>query len=128
MKTSENKVSDLQSKIRLLEKDLKTIIDSLYAHRIGTDQNLPGINARSKDLIFDLKKLSDNHTNQTIMKNIDLLETPELLPNSVLDILEKFSDSDYSYSECERLKSELNQLGYDIDYDLSGEPFNLIKL
>ncbi len=44
----------------------------------------------------------------------------------VLDILATFEDN--TYEECERIKNELEQIGYTIEYGLDAEPFNLRKL
>jgi hypothetical protein len=56
----------------------------------------------------------------------DLFETPELIPNNVMNILETFEDN--TYDECDRIQNELEQIGYTFDYYLDAEPFNLRKL
>jgi hypothetical protein len=56
----------------------------------------------------------------------DLFETPELIPNNVMSILETFEDN--TYDECDRIQNELEQIGYTFDYYLDAEPFNLRKL
>jgi hypothetical protein len=56
----------------------------------------------------------------------DLFETPELIPNNVMSILETFEDN--TYDECDRIKNELEHIGYTFDYYLDAEPFNLRKL
>jgi hypothetical protein len=56
----------------------------------------------------------------------DLFETPELIPSSVMSILETFEDN--TYDECDRIQNELEQIGYTFDYYLDAEPFNLRKL
>lgn len=58
----------------------------------------------------------------------DLFETPELLPNNVQEILNKFSEMDNTYEECEELVSELNQVGYTCDYYLDAVPYDLRKI
>jgi hypothetical protein len=61
-------------------------------------------------------------------KNVDLFEHPELLPNDVLVILEKYENMDEDYKICEQLIAELNTVGYTCDYDLDGIPYDLKKL
>ena len=58
----------------------------------------------------------------------DLFEHYDELPSNVQEIINSFSDDDNLYAECERLLQELRPLGYEFDYDLSGEPFNLRKV
>lgn len=59
---------------------------------------------------------------------MDLFENYENLPTEVLTILDNFASEPCSYKNCENLITELNKIGYSCEYDLSGEPFNLIKL
>jgi hypothetical protein len=56
----------------------------------------------------------------------DLFEIPDLIPKDVHDILATFEDN--TYEECERIKNELEQIGYTFEYGLDAEPFNLRKL
>ena len=56
----------------------------------------------------------------------DLFNTPELLPENVQAIIASFADE--TYTECERLLTELNQLGYTFDYYLDAQPYNLRKI
>lgn len=58
----------------------------------------------------------------------DLFEHYDELPTNVREIINSFSDEGNMYGECERLLKELKPLGYEFDYDLSGEPFNLRKI
>jgi hypothetical protein len=58
----------------------------------------------------------------------DLFEHYDELPSNVQEIINSFSDEGNLYAECERLLQELRPLGYEFDYDLSGEPFNLRKV
>jgi len=57
----------------------------------------------------------------------DLFETPDLLPVEVQEILNAAGEVS-TYEECEELKSQLNVLGYDFEYYLDAQPFNLHKL
>lgn len=59
---------------------------------------------------------------------MDLFENYENLPTEVIAILDKFAAEPCSYKNCENLITELEKIGYSCEYDLSGEPFNLIKL
>ncbi len=56
----------------------------------------------------------------------DLLDHPEELPENVLKIIETFEE--LTYSECRRIKTELEKVGYTVNYDLSGELYDLQKL
>jgi hypothetical protein len=51
-------------------------------------------------------------------KTIYSAEDYESLPEAVQDILSTFEDE--TYDECERVKAELNVIGWDCEYDLSG--------
>jgi len=56
----------------------------------------------------------------------DLFETPELIPSDVQAILDTFDD--FTYQELDRIKDELQTVGYTFDYGLDAEPYNLRKL
>jgi len=61
---------------------------------------------------------------------LDLLEKPERLPTAVINALDQFerdSERGCSYKACERLSYTLERLGYQFDYGLDGEPYNLRK-
>lgn len=59
------------------------------------------------------------------MKNIDLFEQIETLPQNVQEAITKYHDSDSTYKTCEALKSDLNAIGYDCDYGLDATPYDL---
>ncbi len=59
---------------------------------------------------------------------IDLFTTPEVLPVEVLEIIEKLSESDYSYEGNRLAIICLEKLGYTFDFGLDAEPFNLEKM
>jgi hypothetical protein len=56
----------------------------------------------------------------------DLFSTPELIPSEIMAILNTFEDE--TYSECERVKLEIEQHGYTFDYYLDAQPYNLRKV
>lgn len=63
--------------------------------------------------------------------NSDLLETPEAMPaevKAVLDRHEAAFEEDDRYKVARVILSELEALGYTVDYDLSGELFSLRKI
>lgn len=60
--------------------------------------------------------------------DVDLFEHYEQLPTPVQEIISGFSEEGNLYAECERLLRELKPLGYEFDYDLSGEPYDLRKI
>ena len=47
------------------------------------------------------------------------------LPEKIKSILNSFDDNKESYSECEKIRSKLNLVGWDCDYDLSGTIFDV---
>jgi hypothetical protein len=57
---------------------------------------------------------------------MDLLENYELLPEPVQKVLLSFEDC--TYTECQRIISELEALGYTAEYDLSGELYDLRRI
>ena len=61
--------------------------------------------------------------NERTMK--DLFETPELTPNEVQAILDKYSEMDNTYTNCGDLIDELESVGYTCDYGLDAEPYGL---
>ena len=59
----------------------------------------------------------------------DLFETPERLPQAVLEAIdrcEQESDSGCAYEACRRLEAALEPLGYEFDWDLDGVPYDLV--
>lgn len=59
----------------------------------------------------------------------DLFYHPELLPNDVRVVIEKFVEAyEFSYEACNNLIDELYDLGYTCEYGLDAEPYNLRKL
>lgn len=64
--------------------------------------------------------------NFKIKKMKDLFETPELIPQNVMDILNTFEDN--TYNECLRVQYELECIGYTFDFYLDAEPYNLREL
>jgi len=58
----------------------------------------------------------------------DLFNFPEQQPEEVKTILASFDEDNDAYNECERIVKELNAIGWNADYYLQGELFNLQKL
>jgi hypothetical protein len=58
---------------------------------------------------------------------IDLFDHPELIPQSVQDVLEKYG-SDLSYIDLENMLKEVEALGYTFEYYLDATPYNLQKI
>jgi hypothetical protein len=63
--------------------------------------------------------------NKMIKSMNDLLEDYENLPDHIKAILDSFDEDGDSFKECERVEKELEVYGYSVDYDLSGELFDL---
>jgi hypothetical protein len=55
----------------------------------------------------------------------DLFETPELIPNEVQAVLDTLSEDANSYWELERIRIQVEKLGYTFDYGLDAEPYAL---
>lgn len=59
----------------------------------------------------------------------DLFETPELIPDNVRAVFEKYDNGDeLSYEEIFKLHTEVEQLGYTFDYYLDAVPYDLRKI
>ena len=58
----------------------------------------------------------------------DLFKTPEKLPAEVQEVLKKYEDWPGTYQACNDLLKELKPLGYEFDYYLDAEPYNLRKI
>jgi hypothetical protein len=58
----------------------------------------------------------------------DLFNTPELLPQEVMDIIEKYEEMDTCYEMCQNLIKELEPHGYTCDYGLDGIPYELTTI
>ena len=49
----------------------------------------------------------------------------DMLPIKVKDIINTYDDNKDLYLECKRIKSELNLIGWDCEYDLGGQIYNI---
>jgi len=59
----------------------------------------------------------------------DLFETPELIPDNVRAVFEKYDNGDeLSYDEIFKLHTEVEELGYTFDYYLDAVPYDLRKI
>lgn len=54
----------------------------------------------------------------------DLFKTPELIPDTIKEILEEYNEAE-SYSELSELQQRLEHAGYTIDWGLDAVPHNL---
>lgn len=55
----------------------------------------------------------------------DLFETPHLIPQEVQAVLDTLSEDANSYWELERIRIQVEKLGYTFDYGLDAEPYDL---
>ena len=59
----------------------------------------------------------------------DLFETPELIPDNVRAVFDKYDNGDeLSYEEIFKLHTEVEELGYTFDYYLDAVPYDLRKI
>jgi hypothetical protein len=59
----------------------------------------------------------------------DLFETPELIPDNVRAVFERYDNGDeLSYDEIFKLHTEVEELGYTFDYYLDAVPYDLRKI
>lgn len=56
---------------------------------------------------------------------LDLFETPELIPHEVRAV---FNKETYTYKDLERIRKQVEELGYTFDYGLDAEPYDLILI
>ena len=57
--------------------------------------------------------------------NKDMFEYYDELPKEVQAILDKYSEMDNNYANCDNLVDELTEIGWICDYGLSAEPYDL---
>ena len=57
--------------------------------------------------------------------NKDMFEHYDELPKEVQVILDKYSEMDNNYTNCDNLVDELTEIGWICDYGLSAEPYDL---
>lgn len=59
------------------------------------------------------------------MEIIDLFQTPELLPDNIKAILDKYATDDNDYTNCQNMLAEMEAEGYTFEFGLDAVPFNL---
>ena len=59
---------------------------------------------------------------------MDLFEHYEKLPAKMLILLDEFSEKETSYENCKILLEKCKKLGYNFEYGLDCQPYNLIKI
>ena len=92
-----------------MEFTLEDIILIAEYVRVGSQST----NTRTKDLVFEFL-ISSPKWDDDIVKY-------EFLPQHIKDIVDSWDDNKELYSECIRIQKELNHIGWDCDYGLSGE-------
>jgi len=50
------------------------------------------------------------------------------LPEPIRHLLNEFDDDADGYQECQRIQKRMNLIGWDLDYDLSGEITEVWKM
>jgi hypothetical protein len=63
-------------------------------------------------------------TSKTIeyVEKIEINEDGSNLPSELRVVFSEFNQDEDSYKEMERLRLKAQEVGYDFDYDLSGQP------
>lgn len=57
----------------------------------------------------------------------DLFETPELIPDEIINILNQLNDNN-TYIVCEQVLKQIEPLGFTFEYGLDAEPYNLRRI
>lgn len=69
------------------------------------------------------------HKGGGAVEEIDYFEEYEKLPKDVREVLDKYNwGEDADYPVLEKMRKEVNQLGWDFDYYLDGVPYDLKKM
>lgn len=58
----------------------------------------------------------------------DLFNHQEELPQEVIEIIDKFNGTENTYNNCEAFVLELNSVGYDCQFELDAQPYNLVNI
>ena len=76
-----------------------------------------------------LRKINYESGGDVKEEEIDYFEEYEKLPNDVREVLEKYNwGEDADYPVLEKMRKEVNKLGWDFEYYLDGVPYNLNKM
>jgi len=59
---------------------------------------------------------------------IEIDEDGSNIPSKLQEVFDQFNEDEDSYKEMERLRLKAQEVGYDFDYDLSGEPTEFMKI
>ena len=76
----------------------------------------------------DLNKPLDEQVKFKYNPDIDYLDSYQLLPKKVQDVLNNHDFDGEKYSSAKKTIKKLNKLGWTVDYDLSGDLFDLKPL
>lgn len=73
------------------------------------------------------EEVYDNVMNWNGEETADFFERYDEQPKEVKAVLKKYEEfqDEMDYKLCEALQKDLNAIGWDVDYELSAEPFNL---
>ena len=73
------------------------------------------------------EEVVNNVTNWNGEQTADFFERYDEQPEEVKAVLEKYEEyvDEMDYVLCAALQKDLNAIGWDVDYELSAEPFNL---
>jgi len=80
------------------------------------------------DLVFIMEKCAEILEIRLEESEDDLFDFPELIPESIGEIMESANDNEDSYEQCNRMQNLMKPLGYTFEYGLDGVPYNLRKI
>ena len=113
-----------------VEKVVKVGQDSVFVKNIGDEDKMAyeSPNENSPSSIYSLKTIVVDGTKYAKGGMIEIDEYGSNIPSKLQEVFDQFNEDEDSYKEMERLRLKAQEVGYDFDYDLSGEPTEFMKI
>jgi ppGpp synthetase/RelA/SpoT-type nucleotidyltranferase len=113
-----------------VEKVVKVGQDSVFVKNIGDEDKMAyeSPNENSPSSIYSLKTIVVDGTKYAKGGMIEIDEDGSNIPSKLQEVFDQFNEDEDSYKEMERLRLKAQEVGYDFDYDLSGEPTEFMKI
>ena len=108
--------------------------DGKYIYEISDDGKTPtvttyakggALNSLKKQMNDDLDIHSDYYAKGGM---IEIDEDGSNIPSELMEVFSDFNEDEDSYKEMERLRLKAQEVGYDFDYDLSGQPTEFMEI